>query len=1000
MPPRRRSAAAFVLVAAAACTTSGTEHISFNVSEGTTLSFDLSPDGRTIVFDLLGQLWEIPSEGGKARQLTNAVRDTSEDLDPSYSPDGRRIVFRGERHGRTGLWILERNAEAPRQLTQLANPDGYEGAAAWSDSSTIVFARVQPPSERAQRWRRRLARIDIATGQASEIAIDSAAGADLGDPTWDRRGNRLALVSSSARGAIGGRLWFADGVTGRVTAVSGAPARALVPAFAPDGGRICYFAPDSLDRMQLWVLSVAAAGARPVRLTSHADVAPTRARWTTDGTALLYSADGRLWKVPAIGGTPSEIPFTAALSIPRQHVTLPPAMFPEPGKTQRVRAFMGLALSPDARYVGMIALGKLWVMPLDSAPRRLADVPTIAHHLVWSPDAKSLTWSAGPSGAEDLFTVDVETGATRRITALSGSELSPMYSPDGRHLAFLNKPSEDTTILRIVQSGAADLKEPRAALSFTVGSGAEIQWSPASDAVLSITGGWSPGQATNGELVRLTGGRRALKRMPDSPLSLHWSGREIVFVRHARLWHAAFDSTGMVAEPEPLGTDPAMYPSLARDGTILYISEGGLRLRSSGGEERRLGWPLDFTPPVAEPALIRNARIIDGTGKPTTPLRDILIEGGRITSIEDGGRLPAAGRRVLNADGRYVIPGLMDLHAHVYRPELLPGFVYFGVTTVRDQGSPLGPLVAYADAAAAGNFVGPRVDYGGLQFYSDWAFDTEDGQGVEPEADPAHAARAIALAHAFGSQHIKARTFRRWDINARFITEAHRRGMRITGHCAHELPLVAAGTDAKEHAGFCATRSDGAIYDDIVQLYRAAGIAVVPTITYSAFAVAVSEHPTLLDADTDLKPFVPDRSTFNWMLHLDSAGRRLFTGFAEAARLTSAKLARAGVSIGTGSDIWQIPIGAHGEMQELVAAGLSPLQAIHAATGAAARIIGAERDIGTVEVGKVADLVILDADPVADIRNTRKIWTVLQSGQPVDRAAIRASMSAGARPDR
>jgi amidohydrolase family protein len=318
----------------------------------------------------------------------------------------------------------------------------------------------------------------------------------------------------------------------------------------------------------------------------------------------------------------------------------------------------------------------------------------------------------------------------------------------------------------------------------------------------------------------------------------------------------------------------------------------------------------------------------------------------------------------------------------------LPGFFYFGVTTIRDQGSAIGPLVAYADAIAAGRMDGPRVEYGGFQFYSDWAYDAEDQQGVEPEADPDHVSRAVDMAQVFGSQHIKTRTFRRWDINARMIAEAHRRGMRATGHCAHPLPLVAAGMDAKEHAGFCAPRSDGLIYDDLVQLYRTAGISVVPTIAYSSFAVRLNEHPDLLDGDSALAPFLPPRNSFAWMLGLNAARRQQFAQFARQARAATVKLARAGVTIGTGTDIWQIPTGVHLELEELVAAGLSPLEAIHAGTGGAARIVGAEQDLGTIEVGKLADLVLLDADPVADIHNTRRIRVVIQAGRVVDRPGI------------
>jgi hypothetical protein len=193
--------------------------------------------------------------------------------------------------------------------------------------------------------------------------------------------------------------------------------------------------------------------------------------------------------------------------------------------------------------------------------------------------------------------------------------------------------------------------------------------------------------------------------------------------------------------------------------------------------------------------------------------------------------------------------------------------------------------------------------------------------------------------------------------------------------------------DAKEHAGFC-DRTDGIIYDDFVQLYRAAGIAVVPTITYSAFAVQLNEHPDMLAGDRELAPFLPERNTFTWMLRLNPARRQMFADFARWARAGTTKLVRGGVVIGTGTDIWQIPTGVHMELEELVAAGLSPLEAIRAATGDAARIIGVEQDLGTIAVGKWADLVILDADPIADIRNSRRIWAVLQSGRLLDRAAL------------
>jgi hypothetical protein len=198
--------------------------------------------------------------------------------------------------------------------------------------------------------------------------------------------------------------------------------------------------------------------------------------------------------------------------------------------------------------------------------------------------------------------------------------------------------------------------------------------------------------------------------------------------------------------------------------------------------------------------------------------------------------------------------------------------------------------------------------------------------------------------------------------------------------------------DAKEHIGGCEPRGNIYMYDDLIQLFKAADIGVVPTISYLDLAVRLNERPAFLEQDAELAPFVPSRDNFDWMLELSAEDRRRLAEEEERDRETTAKLLRAGLTLGTGTDIWQIPSGVHMELEQLVAAGLTPIQAIHAGTGGAARILGADQDLGTIQVGKWADLILLDADPLADIRNTRRIWQVVHNGRLIDRSEILKSI--------
>ena len=271
-----------------ACARDGDETLTIRMSEGTALAFDLTRDGEQIVFDLLGQLWLVPASGGEARAITDAVRDTAEDLDPAFAPDGRRVAFRGERNGRVGLWLLDLDSATPRQLTQLPRPEGEEGAPAWSpDGRALLFSRSLPPDTAGGRWRSDLVLRELVSGNERTLALDTFTA--IRDPAWVGGNGEIGFVALPGRGAPGGRVWVVDTMRRAPRPVTVPTQVAAAPAFSPGGGEVAYFAPDSAGNPQVWLqlLDLDRAATGPARqVTRHDDVAPTRIRWTRSGLSV------------------------------------------------------------------------------------------------------------------------------------------------------------------------------------------------------------------------------------------------------------------------------------------------------------------------------------------------------------------------------------------------------------------------------------------------------------------------------------------------------------------------------------------------------------------------------------------------------------------------------------------------------------------------------------------------------------------------------------------
>jgi imidazolonepropionase-like amidohydrolase len=971
-------------------TVAASRAVTVTATEFTKVFHDVSQGDGGIVFDAFGQLWQVASSGGEAQALTKVLEDSAAAREPRFSPDGRSVLYGGDE----GLWRLTLASGGRERL-----PGTPPQAASWHpEGEEIVGVRWDPAPDGPRR--EQLVRYELATGALTPIpaaGLPLQEGGRLLTPAWSIDGQYVAVTVIPSLGFVeSGSLWEVEVGTGAAQRLLPDGWVGRSPAYSPDGKWLAFVGGESEEQHQVHVLRRADGSIR--RLTSAPETAAQshfrfgRVAWTPDCAGLVYAWQGRLATVVLEGGEPREIPVVARLSFERRELALPPVTFPAEGSEQPARGFNGLALSWDGERVALLALERLWIVSAGGRVEAAHPVHPAAWGLSWSPDGKELAWSAGPRGDEDLFISDARTGSIRALPALSGREIRPGWSPDGRHIVFYHYPLAGELRPRgmrafpAVAASADDVRElgpipPIRGSTTSPMLELQPQWTADGRAVLIHVRG---GSAT----VLPLEGESSTLRLPGNVFFVRWVADDsIVFIRDGRLHAARVPlESGLPDAAVPLTDGAAYYPAVpARDGSVLYVAESGLTIRRPDGRTQELGWPVSFHVPVPEPLLVRFVRLFDpvagGVGEPV----DLLVTEGRVTRVAPAGSIALApGVRVVEGGGRIALPGLVDAHTHPADEAELRGMLYYGVTSARTMGGHIARTAAQRDAIAAGALPGPRLVTAGFQFALDCRGDecNTDEWGYWPR-DHGSAVRGLALERAFGAGVTKLYYSGTLRSGARLVDAAQRQGRRVAGHDARPLPLLAAGMHSEEHTG--ADVSDPTHAEQIA-LAAAAGLPVTSTMV--AIARYLEPVDSLVDAEASAFTTRTSRAAFG-RFAAEGPERDAVLAQARLHRFNLGRLHAAGAVIAAGTDASGMAAAMHDELERLVAVGMSPAEALTAATITAARVLGAEGEIGQIAPGYRADLLILDADPLSDIRNTRRIHAVIQGGSVIDRGRLR-----------
>jgi imidazolonepropionase-like amidohydrolase/Tol biopolymer transport system component len=994
---KRQLSRAFVciIIWAILCGEATAQTIEFKTTQVTDAEMAVSPDGKMLVFSVLGHLFGMPSEGGTAEQLTFGA---CYDNDPAFSPDGGRIAFVSDRDGSGGnVFLLE---FATRKLMQVTR-ETHAGQPTWSpDGKAILYLRHLPRDKDPRRGSMfgalalcELRRISIGEDEKPEKLrspglIRSVFYLAGEQPAWtvvEQETNAGSMFPRSTTHVE--TINLKDGRVSRLRTLQGDLGRVAV---SPKG--------DGLYSRSSELRFLPLPEGAPKRVSALAGGAggfgggsPIRFAVTADGKTAYLSGRGQILKVALETGEREPVAFNAQVKLEVAGRVRPNWGPLEVGGKARARAVLGPQLSPNGRSLIFMAGGYLWEQSLEGKPaRRLTAGDALEREPALSPDGRHLAFVRTQNGKRELRVLDLESRQARTLADLAEGSWArfPSWSNDGRRLVF-QKSDSFSAPFGLVAVNLADGKLEKLA-------GAAGDWStrphfdPAGDALyfttrISDLGGlYRLPLHDKGDLKAVSQLARHLSEARVSP-----DGKWLAFRRNTEIWVAPLGTEAITEQDvRRLSSEGGATFGFTPDGSAVVYSVGARVWRHplNGGERQEIPVRLDWKVSTPPPLLVRGVRVLDLAAGKFSEATSLLIESGAIRWIgeESEQKLPAD-TAVLDAAGKYAIPGLFDFHVHSAwanydaNPDT---FLAYGITSVRDTGGGLEMLCALADRGEISGDPVPRYFFSGEIF-----------EGAQPiwgdaflKVYTAEDARNLVKQYSErGAHFIKVYASLPFELQRAVAEEARRQGIPVAGHGLGLEEIVKSVTQGYVSLEHCPM----SLNDDLRQLLVATGTRCDPTLAIlGGHSNLLRREPKRLD-DAKLHAFFSES-----FIRGARAGGFPGGGAAWPGRLAEIKAAyRGGVKLQAGTDALMTGtfFGAslHWELEHLAEAGLKPIEVLRLATEEAAAGVGAAGQLGALAPGKQADIVLLDADPLESIRNTQAIWRVMKGGWLFDPGELR-----------